>query len=99
MTYEIRLSELAEADIADGVRWYNRLRSGLDASFVLCVEQALDRIRDNPEAFAQVMVGIRRAIVRRFPYAVFFRIRNSTIAIEAVFPARRDPKIWQRRIS
>jgi plasmid stabilization system protein ParE len=99
MTYTLELSELAEADLAEAMEWYKRIRPGLEAAIALCVEETLDRILDNPEMFPGITPGVRRAIVRRFPYLVIFRVRKRRIEIEALFHPSRDPKRWQSRLS
>jgi plasmid stabilization system protein ParE len=88
----------AEADLAEAKAWYERLRAGLGEQFVLCVEEALDRIRLFPEAYREVAPGVRRAIVRRFPYGVYYRTDLEKIAVIAFYHCKRDPRGWQERI-
>jgi plasmid stabilization system protein ParE len=99
MTDRLSFSSLAEADLAEAIDWYNRLRAGLGETLALCVEDALGRILDNPQAFPCVMASVRRARLRRFPYSVMFRVRKEDIEIVAVLHARRDPTGWQSRIA
>jgi plasmid stabilization system protein ParE len=40
---------------------------------------------------------MRRALLRRFPYGIFFEIERAEIMIYAVFHGARDPKRWRRR--
>ena len=40
---------------------------------------------------------IRRALLRRFPYALFFRIVDDAVFVMACFHSSRDPRIWQHR--
>jgi plasmid stabilization system protein ParE len=98
MTYPLDFSNFAEADLAEAVTWYSRIRPGLAADLVLCVEEALDRICQHPESFPPIAAGIRRAIIHRFPYSVIFRLRHGRIEVLAVFHARRDPIGWQSRL-
>jgi plasmid stabilization system protein ParE len=44
-----------------------------------------------------VFEEVRRAVVRRFPYAVFYKIEPQQVVVLAVFHSRRDPKSWQAR--
>lgn len=87
----------AEEDLADAKAWYNRRRQGLGDDFILCVEAALDHISRVPRAAAEVYPGVRRVVVRRFPYGVFYRIDPDQIAVIAVYHSRRDPRGWQAR--
>ena len=43
-------------------------------------------------------IGIRRALTRRFPYAVYFSVDDDLIVIIAVLDTARDPAEWQFRI-
>lgn len=91
MTRILAVSTLTEADLARAAAWYNLIRPGLGEDFVLCVEQALGRILDHPFAFAMILPEVRRALVRRFPYGLFFRVRPHRIEVEALFHLRTAP--------
>lgn len=97
MTRTLVLSTPTEDDLAEAIDWYSRIRPGLGDDLVLCVEQALDRILEHPEAFPAIMPEVRRTLVRRFPYGVFYRVRQHRIEVEALFPLRADPaRLWER---
>jgi plasmid stabilization system protein ParE len=99
MNYILEVSQLAEADFADAVRWYGRIRPGLAADFVLCVDEALDRIMHNPYVYAPLFLTVRRAVLRRFPYGVIYRVIDTHVKIEAFFPDKMDPNALQRRLA
>jgi plasmid stabilization system protein ParE len=40
---------------------------------------------------------VRCALVRRFPYAVYYRVEPERIVVIAVFHTKRDPGVWQSR--
>jgi plasmid stabilization system protein ParE len=46
---------------------------------------------------ALVYRDVRKALVRRFPYAIFYRVRNARVVVLAVFHSKRDPNIWKSR--
>jgi len=98
MTRELVLSALAETDVAQAAEWYNRIRPGLGDDLVQCVENALARILEYPEAFTVILIDVRRVLVRRFPYGVFFRLRHDRIEIEAVFHLRAHPAHLRGRL-
>ncbi|PSB02814.1 hypothetical protein C7B64_11345 [Merismopedia glauca CCAP 1448/3] len=54
-------------------------------------------VRQELDSYAVVYRDVRRAVLRRFPYAVYYRIISSRVVVTAVFHSRRDPKIWQDR--
>lgn len=42
---------------------------------------------------------VRRALLRRFPYGVFYEVHGSEIVLLACFHSARDPQEWQDRIT
>jgi toxin ParE1/3/4 len=77
--------------------WYEERRIGLGTEFTTEIERAIDLVAENPERFPIMYRDIRCVRTRRFPYSVFFRIETTRIVVLAVFHARRNPTIWQRR--
>ena len=93
----IRFHPEAEGELRDAVVWYEHQRKGLGSEFILCMDEAVERIRRGPENFPKIYKNIQRAVVKRFPFAVFFEIEKSDIRVLAVFHSRRDPSRWQSR--
>jgi plasmid stabilization system protein ParE len=87
----------AEADLANARDWYERQRAGLGAEFLLCVEEVLERIGRTPEMYMVVYHDVRRALTRRFPYAVYYRIAGNDVVVLGILHTRRDPREWQSR--
>lgn len=97
MSLPLIITPEAEADLAEAKAWYERKREGLGEEFVLCVEAALGHICRVPAAATEVYPGVRRVIVQRFPYGVFYRVDPDQIAVLAVYHSKRDPRTWQAR--
>lgn len=75
----------------------NIREEGWGSEFILCVDEAVERIRHNPESYPTVHKSFRRVVVRRFPFALFYEIVSSEIRVLAIFHSRRDPSRWQAR--
>jgi plasmid stabilization system protein ParE len=88
----------AEPDIAEAYRWYEEQRTGLGADCLLCVEEGLAKIQRNPEAYPLVHKNVRRMLIKRFPYGIFYIVEPPVIIVLAVFHERRDPAEWKSRI-
>jgi plasmid stabilization system protein ParE len=97
VTYRLVVRRQAKADIRAAARWYESQRVGLGRAFVQEIDALLDRVRLNPMQYQLVHLGVRRAIPRRFPYGVFYRIDGADILVFAVVDLHRDPSIWQER--
>ena len=87
----------AETDLVNARDWYEWQRGGLGAEFLLCMEEVLERIGRTPEMHAVVHQNVRRALTRRFPYAVYYRIEGNEVVVLGVFHTGRDPREWQSR--
>jgi len=99
MSLPVVLRPEARAEFDEAFDWYEQQQPGLGVDFTTHVQEVLDRIGATPELYAQVFQEVRRAVVRRFPYSVFYKIEPQQVVVLAVFHSRRDPKIWQARAS
>jgi plasmid stabilization system protein ParE len=87
----------AEVDIKDAYDWYEAQRKGLGESFLLCIEEAVSRVSRNPEIYSIIYKEVRRVLIHRFPFGVFFIEGTESISVLAVLHARRNPKAWKGR--
>jgi plasmid stabilization system protein ParE len=94
VSYELVVRSRAKADIRRAAKWYEKQREGLGVDFVSEADNAIRRIEANPEQFQVIHEDIRHAITRRFPYGVFYRIRNDRIVISAVLHLERSDVPW-----
>jgi toxin ParE1/3/4 len=93
----LSVSPRAEREALEAARWYERESSGLGAAFLEVVEQTLDTVTEAPLRFPLLHRDIRRALLKRFPYGVFFRIQPHRIRVIAILHLTRDPARWQDR--
>jgi plasmid stabilization system protein ParE len=91
------VSELAEADLDGAFVWYEAQRESLGHAFLDAVEATFARIRRAPEQFPILERGVRRALVRRFPYAAYYLVTPDSIDVLACVHVRRHPRRWLSR--
>ena len=97
MKYEIVVRSVAEKDITDIVIWYEKQLQGLGNRFLTSLDATLNSIHRNPKIYPKVYKDFRRALLPRFPYAIFYTIELNEIVVFAVFHGKREPKSWQKR--
>jgi plasmid stabilization system protein ParE len=97
VAYTLSIRKEAEADIAEAYQYYESCREGLGAEFISCIDEAISRIQNNPKQFRAILNAVRRALVRRFTYGVYYTIIKNEAIVLAVVHARRNPKHWQSR--
>ena len=79
-------------DLASAFVYYEEQEFGLGEKFLVAVNSSFDAIEQHPQMFAQVHGEVRRAVVSRFPYAVYYRLGTDRIEVVAVFHCHRDPE-------
>ncbi|MFH0902818.1 MAG: type II toxin-antitoxin system RelE/ParE family toxin [Pseudomonadota bacterium] len=87
----------AAADVEDAYLWYEAQRRGLGEEFLSEVDRIVLSIVENPPRYSIIHRETRRALLRRFPYAVFYRVLDDTVVIVAVMHGSRDPRRWHGR--
>ena len=64
---------------------------------MLCIEEVIDKISRSPHLYPIVHKTIRRALVRRFPYGIFYLQHENGIVVLAVLHEKRRPEEWLKR--
>jgi toxin ParE1/3/4 len=99
VSYRVILRTDAEADVASAYAWYEERSSGLGAEFMRAVDACMASVGRGPEFYQLVHRGARRALLRRFPYALFFFVVGGTLVeVVACLHTRRDPRQWLERV-
>lgn len=88
---------LAERELNEAARYYDLEEPGLGSSFLQEVDRCLQSIETHPEAGAILRGLVRRRLLRRFPYALLYKIKPSGIRILAVMNLNRRPTYWVGR--
>lgn len=87
----------ARIDLLAAADFYEMQRPGLGTEFAVEVELALAHVLEAPRRWPEIVAGVRRFRLDRFPYALIYRIASPTaVDIVAVFDLRRRPGSWRR---
>ena len=87
----------AAADLQDAFDWYEKQQAGLGVEFREAVREKLRDIAANPMQYQVMHRDTRRALLRRFPYGLYFRIYPSAVVVIACMHGRRNPRRWKAR--
>jgi plasmid stabilization system protein ParE len=87
----------AIADVEHASGWYGRQEPGLGEVFEAVLGDKLIQIAGRPRAFPVVFGGVRRALLARFPYGVFYLEEPERVAVIACLHTAQDPRTWKRR--
>ena len=96
----MRIEILGEAqqDLIDGFRFYENQTAGLGDYFLNSLFSDIDSLH----LYASIHVlqfGYHRLLSKRFPFAIYYRVKTATIFVHAVLDCRRDPARIQKRLT
>lgn len=97
--YPVIFTPPARTELIDAQDWYESEAAGLGRRFRAAVDAVIDRMSANPRQFPLIHKNVRRALLRRFPYALMFVLEaDETLTIIGCFHGSRDPMNWQQRM-
>lgn len=99
----VALADEALEEASEAAEWYEGERLGLAAEFLGELDRILSILPVRPRAFPRLLdpdpkLGIRRALLPRFPYAVIFQELDEEIRVLAVCHTKRRPGYWLDRV-
>ena len=97
MAYQLTVSDRATQEIGEAYEWYQEQRPGLGVEFLEALDVQYQSILRSPRLYTQTQRGIRRALLPRFPYGVFYAAMGEIISVLAVVRTSRSPRQWPRR--
>jgi hypothetical protein len=99
----LRIHAAAAEEAAEAAAWYEKERPGLGADFERAIDAALDLLERDivPLTTAPGISGVRgvkRLLLRRFPYAVIVCERGTEVVVVAFAHHARRPGYWRGRL-
>ncbi len=98
MSLPVAFRPEARAELIDAWTWYEEQRPGLGDELEACVEATIGAAARSPAGYQRVYAEVRRALVKRFPYGVYFIVEGEVLLVLAVAHTRRRPHYWADRI-
>ncbi len=88
----------AEEDINAAYLYYESKMEDLGEEFIQFVGDSLQKIEEFPMIHSKIRKNIRRALINKFPYGIYYIEKDESIVVFAVLHARKDPVNWKSRI-
>ena len=102
MTFSVRISQQANGDIREARDWYEEQLGGLGEEFGRELDTVLSQFYEQPAIYPIVYRNVRRALTRRFPYAIYFVAEVDRITVLRGFssgvPSAKKPTRSASRI-
>ena len=99
MIERVEFNPNAQQEVADSFDWYESSEVGLGHDFLASTDHCIRLIRSHPELFPIAFKNCRKALLTRFPFAVFYRVSISTLTIYAVFHCSKNPMRLTKRLA
>jgi plasmid stabilization system protein ParE len=93
----LRVRKTARTEIAAALDWYWERSPAAARQFIEAINEAMQRIEEAPERHPIVRGHLRRVLLRRFPYGIYYKIYPSTISVVGVIHGHRHPDTWLSR--
>ncbi|MEY4488052.1 MAG: hypothetical protein RIQ79_560 [Verrucomicrobiota bacterium] len=71
-------------DVVEVAAHYEAIRPALAIDFLTCLEEARSRLASHPRAFRERKEEVRIVLLRRFPYALRFRVPRAKDALRVL---------------
>jgi plasmid stabilization system protein ParE len=85
-----------EFETADN--WYRRQSPDTSVRFVAAIYDALEDIARWPQTWPAYLHGTRKFLLQKFPYAILYREKESSVQILAIAHGHRRPGYWKDRL-
>ena len=96
MALRLKFSARALRETGEAYTWYESQNPGLGEEFLAAIDLQLKRLEQAPSQYAEVIAGVRRALLPRFPYGVFYATRNDLVHVLPVVHTARSPRRWPK---
>jgi plasmid stabilization system protein ParE len=91
--------DAANSEFDEAIAYYNIQSAGLGFEFADEIKEAIERIKNYPEAWTPLSGRVRRCQVHRFPYSVIYQVRAELLIIVAIQRHSRKPENWRNRLT
>ena len=99
MPLSLIITEKAQEDLGNAFQWYEDQEPGLGKKFTRCIDDKITDIKRHPLHHQVILSNqVRRALINRFPFSIYFVIEVELITIFAILHQRRSPEYWKSRM-
>ena len=98
MNYTLSFIPEIEEDAVNGYRWYEEKAIGLGEEFLRIFYAVAGEISRNPLIYKEEYKDFRRCLLKRFPYAIYYRTEGTKVVVYALFHCARNPNALQTNL-
>ncbi len=95
---QVRITRSAEGDLLDGYSFYERQQSGIGSYFLDSLYADIDSLMLYGGMHPKPHGRLHRALAKRFPFAIYYDLREETVTVVAVLDCRQNPASIVKRL-
>jgi plasmid stabilization system protein ParE len=85
-------------ELRSAVSWYLDQNETAAIKFIAEIDRAIELVTGSPGRWPAGEHGTRKFVLQRFPYAIIYRGRESSVQILAGAHGHRRPGYWKNRV-
>ena len=93
---KIKFTTAAHFEFKKAIEYYNSVRDGLGYEFVLEIDKGIKNIEKFDSAWQLLSAGIRRYLIKRFPYGIIYSKDKDTIIVLSIMCLHQKPEKWDK---
>ena len=87
----------ARGDFDESFNWYAQRSVGAAIGFASSIDEAIDRVTEDPHRFPFTSGGCQYCSLNRYPFRIVFRDEPNRLIVVAIAHAKRRPGYWRNR--
>jgi toxin ParE1/3/4 len=87
-----------ESEYAKAIRHYLKIDPKVAEDFVAEIEHGVQAICRNPLTWRVIEDDVRRYLIHRFPYGIYYTVDANFVTVWAIFHLNRKPGLWKGRL-
>lgn len=91
-THSLRFHPEIEGDLQNAYSWYEEKLTGLGDDFLQRFYSSTELVTENPLQFPKIYKNYHRFLMHKFPYALYYTVKDDVIIVMGVFHHSRDPR-------
>lgn len=84
----------ARHELREATRWYSARSPATGRQFIEAYRRARDLAAQAPTQWLEVEPGVRRVLLERFPYTLFYAVHGGQVVVLAIAHQKRRPRSW-----
>lgn len=87
----VKISQKAFFEIEEAKEYYNLQQNNLGDTFKSDLKDSIENIKNFPNLYPNITDDMKRCILHRFPYSLFYTLKEDVILILSVAHQHRKP--------